>query len=145
MLYLSLYFKTYRQHYYELLNIIRLTGDWEYWLDFFAEAVIMTAGQAIETAQQLRALTQEDKIKITGLGRAANSALKIYMALMEHPIATAGSLVKKTGITAATVNNCLEHLERLGIVRELTGRKRNRLFSYHQYVDIMNKGTDLPE
>ncbi|MDW7772869.1 MAG: Fic family protein [Desulfobulbaceae bacterium] len=145
MLYLSLYFKTYRQHYYELFNIIRLTGDWESWLDFFAEAVIMTAGQAFETAQQLQALTQEDKIKITGLGRAANSALQVYMALMEHPIATAGSLVKKTGITAATVNNCLEHLERLGIVRELTGRKRNRLFSYHQYVDIMNKGTDLPE
>jgi Fic family protein len=145
MLYLSLYFKTYRQHYYELLNIIRLTGDWESWLDFFAEAVIMTAGQAVETAQQLQALTQKDKIKITGLGRAANSALQVYMSLLEHPIATAGSLVKKTGITAATVNKCLEHLERLGIVRELTGRKRNRIFSYHQYVDIMNKGSDLPE
>ena len=145
MLYLSLYFKTYRQHYYELLNIIRLTGDWESWLDFFAEAVIMTAGQAVEAAQQLQALTQKDKIKITGLGRAANSALQVYMSLLEHPIATAGSLVKKTGITAATVNKCLEHLERLGIVRELTGRKRNRIFSYHQYVDIMNKGTDLPE
>ena len=145
MLYLSLYFKTYRQHYYKLLNIIRLTGDWESWLDFFAEAVIMTAGQAVETAQQLQALTQEDKIKITGLGRAANSALQVYMALLEHPIATAGSLVKKTGITAANVNNCLEHLKRLGIVRELTGRKRNRIFSYHQYLDIMNKGTDLPE
>ena len=145
MLYLSLYFKTHRQHYYELLNTIRLTGDWESWLDFFAEAVIMTAGQAVETAQQLQALTQEDKLKITGIGRAANSALQVYMSLLKHPIATAGSLVKKTGITAATVNKCLENLERLNIVRELTGRKRNRIFSYHQYVDIMNKGTDLPE
>ena len=145
MLYLSLYFKTHRQYYYELLNNFRLTGDWEAWLDFFAEAVIVTAGQAVDTAQQLHNLSNEDQDKISGLGRAAKSTLQVHRALMEHPICTAGSLVKKTGSTAATVNKCLGHLERLGIVRELTARKRNRLFSYHQYVEIMNKGTELPE
>ncbi|MBW2149906.1 MAG: Fic family protein [Deltaproteobacteria bacterium] len=144
LLYLSLYFKTHRQHYYELLNNVRLTGDWEAWLDFFAEAVIVTATQAVETAQQLVDLANKDRDKISGLGRAAASALRIHLALMERPITTAGWLVKKTGITPATVNKALTHLERLGIVRELTSRKRNRLFSYTGYVDIMNQGTEPP-
>ena len=144
MLYLSLYFKTHRRYYYELLNNVRLTGDWEVWLDFFAEAVIVTATQAVETTQQLVDLANKDRDKISSLGRAAPSALRIHRTLMERPITTSGWLVEKTGITPATVNKCLVHLERLGIVRELTSRKRNRLFSYTKYVEIMNQGTELP-
>ena len=144
ILYLSLYFKTHRQQYYELLNNVRLTGDWEAWLDFFAEAVIVTATQVVETTQQLLDLTNQDRDKIVGLGRAAPSALQIHRALMEHPIATSGWLVEKTGITPATVNKALGHLERLGIVKELTAQKRNRLFSYAGYIEIMNRGTELP-
>jgi Fic family protein len=64
---------------------------------------------------------------------------------MEHPIATSNWLVEKTGITPATVNKALGHLEQLEIVRELTAQKRNRLFSYSGYVEIMNRGTELPE
>lgn len=64
---------------------------------------------------------------------------------MERPIATAGWLVKKTAISPATANKCLGHLERLGIVRELTTQKRNRLFSYRGYVEIMSQGTELPD
>ena len=144
MLYLSLYFKTHRQYYYELLNNVRMTGDWEAWLDFFAEAVIVTATQAVETAQQLLDLSNQDRDKISGLGRAAASTLQVHRALMEHPIATSGSLVEKTGITPATVNKALGHLEQLGIVKELTAQKRNRLFSYAGYIEIMSRGTELP-
>ncbi len=144
MLYLSFYFKTHRRRYYELLNDVRLTGDWEVWLDFFAEAVTLTATQAVETAQQLLDLSEQDRKKIGGLGRAAASTLQVHRALMEHPIATSGWLAKKTGITPATINKALGHLEKLGIVRKLTARKRNRLFSYAGYVDIMNWGTELP-
>jgi len=145
MLYLSLYFKTHRQYYYELLNNIRLTGDWEAWLDFFAEAVFVTATQAVDTARQLIDLAGEDRDKISGLGRAAASTLRVHRALMERSIATAGWLVDKIGITPATVNKCLDHLERLGIVKELTGARRNRLFSYVGYLKIMNQGTGLPD
>jgi Fic family protein len=144
MLYLSLYFKTHRQYYYELLNNVRMTGDWEAWLDFFAEAVIVTATQAVETTQQLLDLSNQDRDKISGLGRAAGSTLQVHRALMEHPIATSGSLVEKTGITPATVNKALGHLEQLGIVKELTAQKRNRLFSYAGYIEIMSRGTELP-
>jgi Fic family protein len=144
MLYLSVYFKTHRQYYYELLNNVRLTGDWEAWLNFFAEGVIVTATQAVETARQLIDLANVDRDKISGLGRAAPSTLRVHRALMEQPIATAGWLAEKTGITPATVNKCLGSLERIGIVRKLTGAKRNRLFSYVRYVEIMNQGTELP-
>lgn len=145
MLYLSLYFKTHRQYYYALLDNVRQTGDWEAWLDFFAEAVVVTATQAVETAQQLLELSNQDRDKISSLARAAPSALQVHRALMEHPIATSGWLVEKTGITPATVNKALGHMKKLGIVRELTARKRNRLFSYSGYVEILSRGTELPE
>ncbi|MDR4481784.1 MAG: Fic family protein [Nitrospirales bacterium] len=145
MLYLSLYFKTHRQQYYELLNQVRMTGNWEAWLEFFAEAVTVTATQAVETAQQLLTVSKQDCDKISGLGRATASTLQVHRALMEHPITTSNWLVKKTGITPATVNKALAHLQKLGVVQELTSKKRNRLFSYSGYVEIINRGTELPE
>ncbi len=145
MLYLSLYFKTHRQYYYELLNTVRLTGDWEAWLDFFAEAVIVTATQAVETAQQLLDMSKQDHGQIMGLGRAAASTLQVHRALMEHPIATSGSLVKKTGLSPATINKALGHLGQLGIIKELTAQKRNRLFSYAGYIKIIIRGTELSD
>ncbi len=145
MLYLSLYFKTHRQYYYELLNRVRTDGDWEAWLDFFAEAVIITANQAVETAQRLYYLSSGDKEKIGTLGRAAPSTLQVHRVLMEHPIATSGWLVKKTGITPATVNKALNHLMELGIVQAVTAKRRNRLFSYVRYIGILNEGTEIPE
>lgn len=142
LLYLSLYFKTHRRYYYDLLNTVRLTGNWEAWLDFFADAVIITATQAVDTARQLHALANTDRDKIHTLGRAAGSVLQIHHALLEHPIATVNWLTEKTGLTPATVNKCLAHLLTLNIIRELTARKRNRIFSYTRYIHIINQGTE---
>ena len=144
MLYLSLYFKQHRRYYYDLLNNVRLTGDWEAWLDFFAEAVTVTATQAVETARKILDLAREDRERIAALGRAAASAEQVYQATLEHPIATPGWLVEKTGITPATVNKSLEHLERLGIVRELTSESATG-YSVARLVHILNEGLDLPQ
>ena len=143
MLYLSLYFKAHRQHYYELLNNVRLKGDWEAWLDFFSEAVVETATHAMDTARKVIELADEDRSRISGLGRASESSGKIHQALLARPMATAGFLVKETGLTPATVNKALSNLQRLGIVDELTRQKRNRVFCYRKYIDIMNQGTEL--
>lgn len=140
LLYLSLYLKTHRRHYYELLNQVRETGDWEAWLDFFADAVNFTATQTVETAQRLLTVADIDRKKIAGLGRAAPSALALHQALLEHPIATATSLAANTGLTLATVNKAISHLEQLDILTEITGRKRNRIFSYKTYIDILETG-----
>jgi Fic family protein len=138
LLYLSLYFKEHRQYYYELLNSIRNTGDWEAWLLFFAEAVTITASQGVEAITKLANMAEADKKNIAALGRAAPSAAQVHSALLERPIVTSNWLVEKTGLTAATVNKALENLERIGIVRQLNDARRNRLFAYGQYMDILN-------
>jgi len=135
MLYPSLYFKKHRALYYERLNEVRLRGDWERWLDFFAEGVQASASQAVATANALLALVNADRDRIAGLGRAARSALMVHEALQRQPIATSAALVKATGLTAATVNKSLAHLERIRVVAELTNRRRGRVFSYRSYVN----------
>ncbi|MEI8121085.1 MAG: Fic family protein [bacterium] len=144
MLYLSLYFKAHRNAYYELLNRVRLDGDWEAWLDFFAEAVTVTAAQAVDTVQRLETMAREDRERLRELGRATGSALRLHHELLAQPILTAMVLAQKTGLTPMTVNKTLEHLCRLGIAKELTGQKRNRVFSYPAYINILNEGTELP-
>lgn len=144
MLYLSLYFKTHRQRYYELLNEVRLTGDWEAWLNFFADAVIHTATQAVATAQQLMKLSAEDGQLINGLKRISGSVHRIHKAMLERPMATPNWIQEKTQLSPATVNACLRALEQLDIVKEVTGQKRNRIYSYVKYIRIMNEGTELP-
>lgn len=145
LLYLSLYFKTHRMHYYRLLNTVRQNGDWEAWLDFFADAVIVTANQAIDTAKLIHQLIESHRVRIMNMGRKAESTLKVQKALLIQPLVSSIYLVKKTGLTSATVNKALDNLINLGILTELTSQKRNRLFLYTEYYQIMSKGTELPE
>jgi Fic family protein len=142
LLYPSLFFNTHRALYYELLNEVRLRGDWERWLDFFAEGIAATATQAVATAQALLDLVNKDRDRIAGLGRPAPSALAVHQAMQKQPLATSGALVDATGLTAATVNKSLGHLARLGIVAELTRRQRDRVFSYRRYVKLLT--AELP-
>jgi Fic family protein len=144
LLYLSLYFKEHRQTYYELLNAVRLSGNWEGWLEYFADAVVASASQAATSAKRLLELASADGRRIAGLGRAAASVLAIHRVLQRQPLATAASLATATGLTPATVNKSLAHLERLGVVAELTRKQRGRVFSYMRYVEILNEGMDLP-
>jgi Fic family protein len=139
LLYLSLYFKEHRQYYYEILNSIRSGGDWEAWLQFFAEAVTDTAGQAVQSIQLLSDMARGDKSSIAALGRSASSVDKIHTAMLERPIVSAGWLTDKTGLTPATVNKALARLEDRGIIRQLGSNRRNRLFSYTRYLEIFGE------
>ena len=138
LLYLSLYFKEHRQYYYELLNSIRTTGDWETWLTFFAEAVVSTADQAADSIRNLAEMAQTDLGLIAALGRTAMSASAIHDAMLQRPIVSSNWLVQKTGLSPKTVNNVLAKLEQLDIVRQLGEGKRNRLFVYRRYMDILS-------
>jgi Fic family protein len=144
MLYPSLFFKTHRALYYELLGAVRLSGDWERWLDFFAEGIEASASQGVSTAKALLALVNADRDRIAGLGRAAGSALAVHQALQRQPVATSAALVNATGLTAATVNKSLAHLERIGIVAEVTNRQRGRVFSYRRYVETLAAELEAP-
>jgi Fic family protein len=144
LLYLSLYFKTHRQYYYELLNKVRLDGDWEGWLGFFAEAVDYTANVAVNTAKELMALTETDAKRLSEQGRVAATLTQLHQALLKRPIATATWLQNSTGLAPATVLSGLKRLEQLNLVEELTGRQRARVYAYRQYIAILNQGNELP-
>ena len=142
LLYLSLYFKQHRDEYYRLLGTVRSEGDWEAWLDFFLEGVENTAGSAVDTAHRLLALFDEDAAGVRTLGRAAANALRVFDALRNRPLADLNALTERTGASYPTVARAVEALENLGIVREITGRKRERVFAYTRYLDILNEGTE---
>ncbi len=135
LLYLSYYFKTHRQYYYELLNSTRETGDWEKWLEFFLEATIETAKQSRQIIIELNQQIQSDREKISSLGRSAKSVSMVHQALLHHPIANTTKIKELTGLLPATINHSLSSLCALDIVEELTGNKRNRLFCYRSYLN----------
>jgi len=142
LLYLSLYFKTHRQQYYDLLQQVRLKGDWEAWLRFFLEGVTVTAEQASSTARRILNLFDQDRQRIENIGRAAGSTLRVHQLMRKKPVFTISRLANDLELTRPTVASALKHLERLGIVRELTGRQRDRTFMYSKYLDILNEGTE---
>lgn len=142
LLYLSLYFKQHRSEYYRLLDVARHNGDWEAWLEFFFEGVDSVATGAVETAERLVDMFHEDAERIRGLGRAAANALRVFDALRARPLATVNDLAGRSGVAYATAARAVEALERLGIVREITGRSRDRVFAYDRYVAILNEGAE---
>jgi Fic family protein len=142
ILYLSLYLKTHREAYYELLTGVRSKGDWETWLEFFLTAVKETSDQAVNSARRILALIDADRRKIEGLGRPAASVLRVFQHAQTSPILAIASAAEKTGMSFPTVSNSVEHLERLGILKEVTGRQRSRLFVYDNYLSILGEGTE---
>jgi Fic family protein len=142
ILYLSLYFKTNRAAYYELLERVRTKGDWEGWLDFFLIGVRDTAEQAASAAREILEHFSQDQKKIETLGRPAASVLRVFQHMQRNPIIAIPSAAKKIGISAPTVAKSLGHMIDLGILEETTGRERHRLFVYKGYLDILNEGTE---
>lgn len=142
LLYLSLYLKTHRGDYYRLLQEVREHGAWEAWLDFFLTGVADTANQAFDAVTRIVELFKEDRERITAESDRAGAALHIHDLFQQNPYLTANQLVQQTGLSAPTVNAALADLERFGIVEEVTGRKRGRVFSYRRYLAILSEGTD---
>jgi Fic family protein len=142
LLYLSLYFKQHRAEYYRQLEAVRRDGDWEAWVDFFLEGVAQTAAGAVDTAHRLLALFADDAAKARGLGRAAANTVRVFDALRARPIASISDLSRRTAVSYPTVARAIEALAALGIVRELTGRKRDRVFAYDRYLAVLNEGAE---
>ncbi|MEO5510813.1 MAG: Fic family protein [Longimicrobiales bacterium] len=143
LLYLSLYLKQNRSTYYTLLDDVRTRGAWEEWLDFFATGVADSATGAVTTVQRLVALADRDRTRIREMGvRAAGTPLQLHHALQERPVSTAASLEVLSGISLPAVNSGLRVLTELGIVREVTGRQRNRVYAYSEHLRIMSEGTE---
>jgi len=142
ILYLSLFFKTHRRRYYDLLQDVREEGDWEGWLEFFLTGVKETSDQAAEAARRILAVFERDRRKIEDLGRPTASALRVHQYLQSKPILSVPVATKALGLTAPTVRKSVEHLLELGVMREITGKKRGKLFVYDDYLNLLNEGTE---
>lgn len=142
LLYLSLFLKTHRAEYYRLLQEVRENGNWEAWLDFFLAGVAATANQAFEAATRIVDLFKQDRERIVAESDRASTSLRIHELFQLHPFLTSNQLALHTGLSSPTVNTVLSELERIGIVQEVTGRKRGRVFSYQRYLAVLNEGTD---
>lgn len=142
ILYLSLYLKTNRSAYYDCLQAVRDGGDWEHWIEFFLTGVLETSAQAAATARSILTLFESDHQAIQALGRPASSALRVHHLLQRRPLVTIPGAAHTLELTQPTVAASLRHLERAGIVRESTGRKRRRAFVYDRYLALLNEGTE---
>ena len=139
ILYLSLYLKQFRSTYYDLLNQLRDDGDWEAWLQFFLEGVRLTAQHGVETAQRLTRLFEEDRQRIAVSGRRANSAIRAHHEFMQRPLLTISAVRDATSLSFSAADAAVQHLERLGIVEEITGRRRDRRYVYSDYLNTLNE------
>lgn len=142
LLYLSLYFKTQRQRYYDLLQRVRTEGVWEEWIEFFLEGSETTGRQASDTAVQILRLFEADRKKIRAMGRKAPSGLAVHEYLQAHPLTKIGPAAKDLKLSIPTVTSALETLAELKIAKESTGKRRDRLFAYPRYLNILSEGTE---
>lgn len=143
ILYLSLYLKTHRDRYYALLQKVREDGAWEEWLRFFLQGVQETSNQAFDAARSILELFKTDRSTIRdNLGQAADSALRVHEHLQENPIVTTARVNDAMAISRPTITSALDNLQELGIVREMTGKDRYRVYAYDDYLNILDEGTE---
>ena len=145
LLYLSLYLKQHRSTYYDLLTRVRRTGDWEAWLDFFLRGVRETAEGAVATSRRLSETFASDRNAIEQRGgRRAGSMLRVHEALKERPLLSLSGIRERTKLTFPTAASAMKSLVEQGIAREITGKRRDRLFVYDRYLSILAEGTETP-
>lgn len=140
LLFLSVWFEQRREEYYRLLGQIPRRGDWEAWLAFFLDGVRETAEDAVETGRRLTALFHEDRARIVPAGRRAGSMLRVHDALMARPVISLPEVVSRTSLTLPTAGTAMRSLVALGVAREITGKRRNRVFAYDDYLALMKVG-----
>lgn len=142
LLYLSLYFKQHRETYYELLQRVRSEGDWESWLHFFLTGVYETATQAVKTSKSILDLFQSDQQRIETAGRSLGTTLRVFKLLQSMPLTSIAGASQEVQLSIPTVTSALNRLQELGIVREITSKRRDKLYSYERCIHLLNEGTE---
>jgi Fic family protein len=143
LLYPSLFFKEHKEEYGERLQAIRDRGAWEEWLEFFLDGVAQIADEAYRTALAIFALRERDRQKISDtMGRRAASAMLLLDELLKLPIMRTRTVQRTINVSQPTATALLESLVEIGLLREVTGRKRYRLYRYEEYLDLFPGGAN---
>ncbi|MDR2143619.1 MAG: Fic family protein, partial [Treponema sp.] len=133
-LYLSLFFKQHRDLYYEKLNEVRKTGDWEDWLNFFLEGVAETAADAKNTLVAVKNLFVTDDAKVAGFGRARSSAEAVFAEFKQKPLLTIAEITRRTGLSKPTVISAVARLANPGIIKNTSEKKWGQIYAYSGYI-----------
>jgi Fic family protein len=144
LLYLSLYLKRHRDDYYDHLQRTRTEGDWESWLRFFLEGVIDVATSTTKTTTDLVGLVEQDRQRVQHLGRASATVVRVHDRLVREIVGRPADIAQALKLSEPPVYQALSRLEELGIVREITGRQRGRVYAYDQYLALLNADTESP-
>lgn len=144
ILYLSLYLKQNRGIYYQLLQEVRSNGTWETWLEFFLEGVQVSAKQAIKATEQINALFEQDLEKIVVLGRARSSCEQTLEYMKRLPQVTVPLLARELKMTAPTARSALNRMVSVGVLEEMSGKKRDKVYVYRKYLEILEDGAEPP-
>ncbi|MCX5844399.1 MAG: Fic family protein [Deltaproteobacteria bacterium] len=143
LLYLSYYFKRSRQEYYDRLNMVRDTGNYEQWVDYFLKGVVDIAGSAMATARQILELQSNHRRLLWEKKISSPIAVGILEQLFYTPVVSVGQLAGRLGISYQAASTIVLQLEKAGILRETTGRKRDKRFVYGDYLNILSEGTKI--
>ena len=145
LLYLSYYFKTNRQEYYDYLQSVRDTGNWESWVEFFLQGVKETADRSIHAITAIIDQFEKDKRLIEQSSNATAGVLKTFTHLQRNPITTPTKIIKLSVSSKTTTLRSLRTLEHLKIIKEITGKNRHKIFVYTKYLNILNDEISLEE
>lgn len=143
LLYLSYYLKRQRNEYYELLSAVREKDDYEEWIRFFLTGVIEVSKQATTTARQIFELQERDTKRTLSAGITSPHIVSLLRILFKEPVISIPRVRDQLGVTYQTASNLVSRLAELGILKELTGSPRYRLYSYEEYLRIIEEGTQL--
>ncbi len=143
LLYLSLAFKKHRQQYYEIINNVRIKGDWEGWTAFFLECVKESANDAVDAAGRMFMLINNDRKKLAEHTSATVAAIRLLDNLVKHPIITMPMAIKLIDASKPTAIKAIDVLSKAGILEEITGKRRDRIYAYRKYLKVLTEDTDI--
>ena len=136
VLYLSHYLKRHRATYYDLLTSIRTEGRWEDWINFFLQGVAEVADEAAQTARKFISMREEHRQLLVNMRRGSPGALALLESLYQKPVVTVATVAARIGVSGQSANLLTERFVELGLLKEITGQKRNRVFRYEPYLDL---------
>jgi Fic family protein len=142
LLYLSYYLKLHRQEYYDRLNLVRQNGDFEQWISFFLKGIIWTSESALETIRKILTLTEEHKKLLLQKGISTPLAIALLDHLLSCPHISVKEVSDLFHIGWPTANTLVSSFEKIGILKEITSKKRNRQYTYWEYLDFLSEGAN---
>jgi Fic family protein len=143
LLYLSFYLKNNRSEYYDLLMKVRTEGAWEDWLKFFLKGVSETSQEAVNTAREIIKLKDDMTNKVYENSISSIHAIRLINLLFDRPLISSKDIADRLNISSVTANNLVTRFEEIGILNEITGKKRYKMYLFKEYVDIISRGTNI--